>query len=71
VFHRCLVSQDVVVQRELIEGTDLSPEQLEQLAGQGASRAVRNMAQVRLRQSTSKLRARSRPSEPVPEQEER
>jgi len=54
VFRRCLVSQDAVVQRELVEVVDLLPQQLEQLGSHGASRAVRNMAQVRLRRSVSK-----------------
>jgi hypothetical protein len=54
VFYRCLVSQDAVVQRQLVEVTNLLSQQLEQLGEQGASRAVRNLAQARLRRSTSK-----------------
>jgi hypothetical protein len=49
LFARCLDSRDADVQRELLERQELSRNQLEQLAGSGANRAVRNLAHAQLR----------------------
>lgn len=49
LFARCLTDHDEVVQRELLTKSELSRNHLEQLAGRGANRAVRNMAQAQLR----------------------
>lgn len=49
LFARCLAGQDAEVQRKLLAGPGLSRNQLEQLAGRGANRAVRNTAQAQLR----------------------
>jgi|SRR5688572_9397030 len=49
LFARCLDGRDPLMQRALLERPELTRGQLEQLAGAGANRAVRNMAAERLR----------------------
>lgn len=53
LFERCLLGGDSIIQRELVERQDLTPEQLILLAEQGGNRAIRNIAQVRLRMKRS------------------
>ena len=48
-FERCLASDDAAIQRRLVALPELSSEQLQNLATQGATRAVRNMAQAQKR----------------------
>jgi hypothetical protein len=48
-FALCLDSGDDAVQRKLLAHTEISREQVERLAQDGANRAVRNLATVRLR----------------------
>lgn len=52
LFDRCLASGDGGVHRTLFDNFRLSPEQLRQLAEQGATRAVRNMASNKLQHPT-------------------
>ncbi len=47
-FSRCLESRDSAVQRVMIEKVMLTPAQMQMLAEQGASRAIRNMASCKL-----------------------
>jgi hypothetical protein len=51
-FAACLTSQDTHVQRELVENWELTPEQLERLAVQGANRTIRNLATHRVSYGT-------------------
>jgi hypothetical protein len=50
VFNHCLASGDGIVHRYLIENVNLSPEQMQVLADQGANKPIRNLASVKLRQ---------------------
>ena len=47
-FEACLASGDTFVQRELVAVRQLTQEQLQILSERGSSRAVRNMARVRV-----------------------
>jgi len=46
-FAACLVSEDAQVQRALVSHCELTPEQVQGLIDQGATRAIRNMAMDR------------------------
>ena len=48
-FDGCLASEDTTIQRELVSLRQLTREQLQILAERGSSRAIRNMAKVRIR----------------------
>jgi len=56
-FAACLASQDAVIQRELLSRPALTPQQLKELAEQGTTRAIRNMAHARqgMRKSTKQI----------------
>jgi hypothetical protein len=49
LFDRCLESGDSVIERTLLEKDEISLSQIQQLAIQGSSKAVRNIAAERLR----------------------
>jgi hypothetical protein len=48
LFERCIVSRDETVQRELLERSDISRQQVEVLQERGANMAIRNISKQRL-----------------------
>ncbi len=58
MFTHCLAAHDLTIQRTLLERPDLAKPQLTALQEKGCSRAVRNIANVRLNRSTQTVEKR-------------